>query len=250
MPHPSLFPMTLVIAHRGASAYAPENTLAAFDLAYRQRADMIELDVQPTADGTLVVFHDATTERWDGRPRPVTATPLAEIQALDIGGERVPTLADVLAFARDTGMALNVELKTNGVAARCAALLRQFGLVEQTLVSSFLPTALDELRTADPAIRRGYLMGIRSYRPQIRFREFWPFFALKSLGASAWHPAAELPALHTVIPLVRRAGYHVYVWTVDDPNLMRQLVAAGASGLITNRPDVARTILATQPSTP
>jgi glycerophosphoryl diester phosphodiesterase len=236
--------MTSVIAHRGASAYAPENTIAAFDLARRQGADMIELDVQPTADGALAIFHDDTTERWDGQDRPVARCTLADLQALDIGGERVTTLEETLAFARETGMALNVELKTAGVGARCAALLRQFGLVEQTVVSSFVHTALRELAAADPAVRLGYLMGTRSYRPDIRARELWPFLALRSVRAAAWHPSHELPAMLPIIPLVRRAGYAVNVWTVDDPDLMRRLVAAGASGIITNRPDVARQALA------
>lgn len=235
--------MTLVIAHRGASAYAPENTIAAFSLAHRQGADMIELDVQPTADGALAIFHDDTTERWDGRNRLVTQCTLAELQALDIRGERVPTLEEALSFARETGIALNVELKTAGVGARCAALLRQFGLIEQTVVSSFVPAALHELRAADPMVRRGYLMGTRSYRPDIRTRELWPFFALKAVDAAAWHPSCELPALLQVIPLVRRAGYAVYIWTVDDPDLIRRLAKAGASGIITNRPDVARMVL-------
>jgi len=235
--------MTSVIAHRGASAYAPENTIAAFELARRQGADMIELDVQPTADGALAIFHDDTTERWDGRDRPVARCTLADLQALDIGGERVTTLEETLAFARETGMALNVELKTAGAGARCAALLRQFGLAEQTLVSSFSHAALAELRVADPAVRLGYLMGTRSYRPDVRARELWPFFALRSVRAVAWHPSSDLPALLPIIPLVRRAGYAVNVWTVDDPDLMRRLAAAGASGIITNRPDAAREAL-------
>ncbi|MEI7643819.1 MAG: glycerophosphodiester phosphodiesterase family protein [Chloroflexales bacterium] len=236
--------MTLVIAHRGASAYAPENTIAAFALAYRQGADMIELDVQPTADGVLAIFHDHTTARWDGHPRPVSRCTLADLQALDIGGERVTTLEETLAFARETGMALNVELKTAGVGARCAALLRQYDMVERTVVSSFMPVALRELAVADPAVRRGYLMGTESYRPDIRARELWPFFALSAVGAAAWHPSRELPAVTRIIPLVRRAGYAVNVWTVDDPAQMRRLVAAGATGIITNKPDVAREALA------
>lgn len=235
--------MTLVIAHRGASAYAPENTIAAFALAKRQGAAMIELDVQLTADGALAVFHDDTTERWDGRPRPVRQCSLAELQALDISGERVPTLEETLAFARDAGLGLNVELKRTGIGARCAALLRQYGLVDQTIVSSFLPAALHELAAADPAVRRGYLMGTRSYRPVIRARELWPFFALRAVGATAWHPTWELPMIERIIPIVRRAGYAVHVWTVDDPAVMRRLAAVGASGIITNRPDVASAAL-------
>jgi glycerophosphoryl diester phosphodiesterase len=238
--------MPLVIAHRGASAYAPENTMAAFELAHRQRADMIELDVLPTADGRLAVFHDDTTERWDGRPRPVADCTFAELQRLDIGGERVPALEDALGFAAETGIALNVELKVAGMAERCAALLREFGVVEQVIVSSFVPLALQELRAVAPQVRLGYLMGTDTYRPDVRARELWPFFALRSVGAAAWHPYHDLPALDRVIPVVRRAGYQVHVWTVDDPARMQQLARAGASGIITNRPDVARKTLQSQ----
>jgi glycerophosphoryl diester phosphodiesterase len=235
--------MPLIIAHRGASAYAPENTMAAFELARRQGADMVELDVVPTADGRLAVFHDDTTERWDGLPRPVAACSFAELQRLDIGGERVPALEDALAFAAESGMALNVELKAAGMGDRCAALLKEFGVVEQVIVSSFVAAALQELRAAAPAVRRAYLMGTDTYRPDVRARELWPFFALRSVEAVAWHPYHDLPAIERVLPLVRRAGYQVNAWTVDDPQRIRALVALGATGIITNRPDVAREAL-------
>src|SRR5215470_12548083 len=129
--------MTLVIAHRGASAYAPENTMPAFELALRQGADMIELDVQRSADGALVVFHDDTTERWDGRKRRATECTLAELHALDIGGERVATLAEVCAFAREHSMPLNVELKNLGIGAQVAQMLRAERVEELVLISSF-----------------------------------------------------------------------------------------------------------------
>jgi glycerophosphoryl diester phosphodiesterase len=217
--------------------------MAAFALAQRQGADMLELDLLASADERLVVFHDETTERWDGQPRPVANCSLAELQQLDIGGERVPVLEEVLAFAAETGIALNLELKAPGMAARCAALVHAFGLVEQVLVSSFYAAALHELRAVAPALRRGYLMGSRSYRPDVRVRELWPFLALRSVDASAWHPATELPALAEVLPLVRRAGYQVNIWTVDDPTRMQVLVDLGASGIITNRPALARQVL-------
>jgi glycerophosphoryl diester phosphodiesterase len=235
--------MPLIIAHRGASAYAPENTIAAFELAQRQGADMVELDVVPTADGRLVVFHDDTTERWDGQPRPVETCTFAELRRLDISGERVPALEEALAFAAESGMALNVELKAAGMGPRCAALLKEFGVVEQVVVSSFVPAALQELRAAAPEIRRAYLMGTDTYRPDVRARELWPFFALRDVDAVAWHPYHDLPAIAQILPLVRRAGYQVNVWTVDDPLRMRALAALGATGIITNVPDVAREAL-------
>jgi glycerophosphoryl diester phosphodiesterase len=230
--------MTLVIAHRGASAYAPENTMAAFELAARQGADMCELDVQPTADGQLAVFHDETTERWDGRKVAAASLTLAELQALDIGGERVATLAEVCGFARERGMQLNVELKGAGFGAQVAALLRDTRASELVLISSFWREALDEIAAAAPSLPRAYLMGTRTLRPDVRLRESWPFLALRETGSAAWHPAAEIPGLDRVLPLVRRAGYKVNVWTVNDPAVMRRLADLGADGIITDKPDV------------
>lgn len=235
--------MPLVIAHRGASAYAPENTLAAFQLAHTQGADMLELDVRCSADGVLVVFHDATTERWNGLPRPVSTCSLADLRRLDIGGEAVATLAEVCAFARASGMLLNVELKQPDIAVPVVQLLRAYDLIDRTLVAAFSPAALHELHQVAPDLQRGYLMGTRTYHPAIRLRELWPFLALRRTCAAAWHPAIQLPLLRQVLPCVRRAGYAVNVWTVDDPAVMRQLVDWGATGIITNRPELARASL-------
>jgi glycerophosphoryl diester phosphodiesterase len=235
--------MTLVIAHRGASAYAPENTMAAFELAARQGADMCELDVQPTADGQLAVFHDETTERWDGRPTPAASLTLAQLQQLDIGGERVATLAEVCHWAREHGMRLNVELKGGGFGAPVARLLHESGVRELVLISSFYPQALREIAQADPSLPRAYLMGTRTRRPDVRLRESWPFGALRRAGVQAWHPAYQIPLLERVLPLVRRAGYQVNVWTVNDPAVMRQLIALDADGIITDTPDVLRAII-------
>ncbi|MCG8348016.1 MAG: glycerophosphodiester phosphodiesterase [Chloroflexales bacterium] len=229
----------LIIAHRGASAQAPENTLAAFILAHEQKADMIELDVRRSADGELVVFHDETTARWEGQPRLVQSCTVNDLRALDIGGERIAILAEVCEFARKTNIALNVELKQPDIVAQSVALLRSYGIAGRTLISSFYEPALRQLQRIAPDICRGYLMGIRTLKPKVRARELWPFLALRRAQASAWHPSLELPLLPWIIPIVRRAGYSVNVWTVDDPALMQRLVQCGTTGIITNRPDVA-----------
>lgn len=236
--------MTLVIAHRGASAYAPENTMPAFELAVRQGADMLELDVLRSADGVLVVFHDDTTERWDGQQRLAASCTLAELQQLDIGGGRVATLAEVCAFARERRVRLNVELKGAGFGADVARMLRAERAEELVLISSFNETALHEFAAASPAVPRAYLMGNDTWRLDVRLREGWPFAALRRVGAAAWHPAADLPLASRLIPLVRRAGYLVNVWTVDDPAAMRALIALRVDGIITNVPDVLRQVLA------
>lgn len=232
--------MPLVIAHRGASAYAPENTLRAFELARTMGADMIELDVQRSADGVLVVFHDDTTERWDGQPRAINACTLDELRVLDIGGERVATFAETCAFAQASGMALNVELKQPDIAAPVAAMLREYGIVEQILVSSFYPEALAALRETAPEIERAFLMDADAYKLSAPTSEPWPVPHLRALDARTWHPAANTPALADVLPAVRAAGYNINVWTVNDPNLARQLLAWGATGIITDKPDIMR----------
>jgi glycerophosphoryl diester phosphodiesterase len=242
--------MTLVIAHRGASAYAPENTIPAFELAVRQGADMLELDVQRTADGVLVVFHDDTTERWDGRKRLMSACTLAQLQALDIAGAQIATLAEVCAFARERGVRLNVEIKGLGIGASVAGMLHDERVEDLVLISSFEAGALREVAAVSPHLPRAYLMGHDTYRPDVRLREAWPFGALRRLGAAAWHPACELPLLAWIIPRVRRAGYAVNVWTVDDTVAMRQLIALGVDGIITNVPDVLRGVLAEDRAVP
>jgi glycerophosphoryl diester phosphodiesterase len=235
--------MTLVIAHRGASAYAPENTMPAFELAVRQGADMLELDVQRSADGVLMVFHDDTTGRWDGRKRLATSCTWAELQALDIGGERVAALAEVCAFAREHGVQLNVEIKGLGIGAEVAQMLRDERVEDLVLISSFEAGALREVAGAGSPLPLAYLMGNDTYRPDVRLREGWPFFALRGVGAVAWHPSSQLPMLERLIPLVRRAGYRVNVWTVDDVAVMRSLIALGVDGIITDMPDVLRGVL-------
>lgn len=234
---------TLVIAHRGASGNAPENTIAAFELARSEGADMIELDVQPIRDGTLYVYHDDTTERWNGRPDAFSGLSAADIDRLRIAGEPVPTFDEVCRWARECGIRLNVELKGAGFETPAARMMRAYDLVEQVIVSSFYPDALIALRTVAPEFRRGALMGIRSAHPRIRMREAWPFQALRRLGATAWHPAWQLPLLPRLLPMVRKRGYQVNVWTVDEPAMMQRLIGAGVDGIITNYPARLRALV-------
>jgi glycerophosphoryl diester phosphodiesterase len=234
--------MTLVIAHRGASAYAPENTLPAFELAVRQGADMVEFDVQRSADGVLVVFHDETTERWDQRKRLMIECTFSELQQIDIGGARIPTLAEVCALARTHNLRMNVELKQPGIATDVAHVLREERVEELVLISSFEISALQEAAVACPHIPRGYLMGSNTLNPRVRFYESWPFRLLRELQVQAWHPTYEIPFALRTIPRVQRAGYAVNVWTVNNPTMMQRLVDLRVDGIITDTPDVLRKI--------
>lgn len=195
---------------------------------------MIEFDVRPTGDGAIVVFHDDTTERWNGRAESVGRLTLAQMQAIDLRGERAPTLDDVCAWARESGLLLNVEIKVAGIEAAVAQTIHRHGIAEQVIISSFDPAALQAMREVAPALARGVLTD--SSATPVAADPAWPLGALEDLGARAWHPSWRLPRLEALIPRVRQAGYAVNVWTVDDPAVMRRLLALDVEGIMTNRP--------------
>ena len=230
----------LVIAHRGASALAVENTMAAFALAAQQGADMIELDVRPAADGVLVVFHDETTLRWNGAATAIAALPWATLQHLDLRGERMPLLAEVCDWAKTAAMPLNIEIKVPGIEA---AVVAAAGVAEQVIISSFYPQVLRSLSEHAPQLRRAMLMGVRTLRPRIRVREALPFLTLRHTRAHAWHPAYQLPFLPRIVRAVQRRGYEVNVWTVDEPPIIRWLIGLGVNGIISNEPSLVRELV-------
>ncbi len=233
---------TRIIAHRGASADAPENTMPAFKLAYEQGAQMLEFDVRATVEGEIVVFHDETTERWNKLPQPISALSLEEVQRLDIRGAAVPRLSELLEWARTTDLLLNIEIKQPQIEAQVAALVRRHGLVERVIISSFQQPVLQVMREVAPEVAIAVLMGTESWSPEVRLHEAWPLPTLQHLGARAWHPAWQLPMLDQLIPRVRSAGFAVNVWTVDDPQVMRRLLELQVDGIITNRPAVLREV--------
>jgi glycerophosphoryl diester phosphodiesterase len=229
----------LVIAHRGASAYRPENTLPAYELAVEQRADMIEVDLHRTRDGAVVVAHDAELAGLGGEGEIADAS-LAELRRLDAGGgERVPTL-DELLDAFGARIPFNLELKqgSRGAYAGLEVLalegVQRRGLLPQTLFSSFYDPVLRALRAASGQVRIALLISRRS--------AFSIFERAEALGAEAINPEAEL-ATPALIREAHGRGLAVYPFTVDDPGAMRHLLAAGVDGLFTNAPDRLRTLL-------
>lgn len=225
--------MTQVWGHRGSSGSAPENTLAAFELAVRHGAHGVELDVQRSADGVVVVVHDETVDRTtQGTGRVV------DLAAARLGNLGIPTLADVLDLLSPTDLRVNVELK-NGIepypgleedveavvgASRLAA-----DASERVLYSSFNHRSLARLADLGSRVPRGVLHVAAIVRP-------WEYAA--SFGAQALHPMA-LTVLASEVALAHEAGMAVHAWTVDDPAGVRALAAAGVDAVITNVPDVA-----------
>ncbi len=235
----------LNLAHRGASAYAPANTLAAFRLAEELGADGVELDVRLSADGVLVVIHDDTvdaTTDGHGRVRDMT---LPELKRLDAGswfdprfaGERIPTLEEVVE-ALGPHMVLNIELKgsswrSEGLEQAVVNLVEEQHLDKRVILSSFNPWTVWRLHRLAPHLSIGLLYAPNRSLP---LRRAW----LRPLV----HPTTLHPHHSLVTPRyvtwAHAKGYRVYTWTEDDPTEMRRLMDMGVDGIITNRPDVLR----------
>ncbi len=229
----------LVIAHRGASAYRPENTLAAFELAVEQGSDMIETDLHRTRDGAIVITHDEDLTTFGGRGEIADLT-LAEVRALDAGGgEPVPTLVEIL-DRFGARIAFNLELKRGkrgeypGLEAAALAEVEGRGILDRTLFSSFYDPVLRRLREFSARARIGFLVSRRFPERAVE--------RARAVGAEALHP--ELPLATTeLVREAHAAGLAVYVFTVDAEADMRRLLGIGVDGLFTNHPDRMRQVL-------
>jgi glycerophosphoryl diester phosphodiesterase len=232
-------PRPLVIAHRGASGHLPENTLPAYELAVEQGADMIEIDLHRTRDGATVVAHDEDLRGLGGTGEIAAAT-LAELRALDAGGgERVPTLEEVLDRFGER-IAFNLELKRGSAASyvrleqAAVDAVRERGLLERTLFSSFFDPVLERLRALAPEARLARLFSPRDpERPLERAR---------AIGAEAINPWRGL-VKPELIEAAHAAGLAVYPFTVDDEREMQRLLELGVDGIFTNYPDRLRALL-------
>lgn len=252
----------LIIGHRGASAHAPENTLAAFDQALRDGADGIEFDVRLARDGVPILFHDATLRRTCRREGLVESLASDELQTLDAGTwfnrrnpglarddfarERIPTLAQVLErFGQRAGV-LYVEMKCDNpslsapLARAVVELTRERGLSDRVVVKSFAHDSIAEVKRLAPEIRTAALFDRKWSRPLVPARKI-------IAGADAC--AADEISLHhslvrrATVEAARRRGFGVLVWTVDTPFWLRRALALHLRAVITNRPTEMRAAL-------
>jgi glycerophosphoryl diester phosphodiesterase len=230
----------LVIAHRGSSATAPENTLAAFRLAVEQDADFIEFDVQESADGEVVVMHDSDLMRMGGSPLKVWEADASALRSVDIGSrtaptfssERVPTLAETLAASKG-GTRVIVELKSYGHAQRLeervVAIVEAAGMANDSIFMSLDHDMVRKVKQLRPSWRAGVLVAKA-------------IGDLTSLKADFLAVEARL-ATRAFVRQAHRAGQDVYVWTLNDPAWMLAAMSNGVDGLITDKPDVARRVV-------
>jgi len=231
-----------VQGHRGASGLAPENTLAAFRTAIALGADGVELDLQVSRDGAVVVIHDDTLERTTDRRGRIAELTLAEIREADAGvrfaaayrGERVPTLAEVIALVKaEAGAAfrLNLEIKFAAgregqppdIEARVLAVLRETDFLHRVTIQSFHHPSPETIKRLAPGIFTGLLVGTR--RPVSD-----PVAAVRRRGADYFAPNFQLVTAELVASL-HAAGIPLAVWTVNDPVELRRLLALGVGRL-------------------
>ena len=232
-----------VVAHRGNSAIAPQNTLAAFEAAWRAGADCVEMDVQLTADGQVVVIHDDTVDATTDGTGAVAAYTLEEIRRLDAGtwfspafaGQRLPTFDEVVAFLRRREIDLLLELKdawSVDDVALCTEPLLAAGLAPRVVVQSFEVTTVAALRDAAPDLRRGLLL--EAVPPDLDD-------LADELGLTTVNPdGALLVADPTFVARRHAAGQEVAVWTLDEPWEWQTAERLRVDAVITDCPDRLR----------
>lgn len=241
-------PNPAIIAHRGASAYAPENTLAAFELAVRQKADAIELDVKLTMDEHVVVFHDQTLDRTTGAQGRVIDSNLAELRRLDAGshfdvaykGEQIPTLDEVFDLVGKRTF-INVELTNyasllDRLPEKVAEIVKKHSLAERVMFSSFNPIALIRVRRILPEVPIGLLA-----RPgrQGALARSWIGTLIRYQSLNP----AIVDADKRITVRTHRRGCSLLVYTVNQPEEMRRMFQLGVDGIFTYDPLTARRIL-------
>ena len=211
-----------MIAHRGASGDAPENTLAAFHLAVEQGADGIELDVRLTRDGVPVVIHDRTIDRTTSGSGKVGTLTLAEVKRLDAGswfspahkGEQIPTLDEVFNVL-PKGFLINVEMKVRGpgtvrLATSVSTTIQRHARTETTLIASFNPAALWVARRTAPEIARGFIW---SRHHPLPFRQRW----FQWLAGPTWMNPAQETCPPSMLQQLHNQGFPVLAWSTDFP---------------------------------
>ena len=239
--------MTKNFAHRGFSGKYPENTMLAFRKAVEAGADGIELDVQLSKDGVPVVIHDETVDRTTDGTGCVRDLTLAELQALDAsagfagvyGVNRIPTLREYLEFARKAPIVTNIEMKTGvfeypGIEGKVCALLREFGLENRVIISSFNHFTILRMREMMPGLKYGFLS------------ETWIIDAGKychAQGVPCYHPLFR-NLTGEVVAELKQYGLEINTYTVNTPEDVRDLAAKGVDIVIGNFPDMTRETLA------
>jgi glycerophosphoryl diester phosphodiesterase len=222
----------MVISHAACGGHAPVNTLAGIRKAIELGSDAIEIDVQATADGVPVLMHDLTVDATTNGTGAVAQMRLAQIRALDAGGEPPPTLAEVLALTRGRVL-LVCEIKQPGIEESLRDAILEAGMVDEVMVWSFFAQALENMRRVEPRIPCALLVAPQSLTEWPKMRETAVRLGLQ--GVSVFFAGVD----EALARDCQRHGLALYTWTSDGSEAIQRLIDLGVDGICTNFPDRA-----------
>ena len=237
-----LIEKTLIIAHRGACGYAPENTMEAFRMALEMGADGIELDIHLTSDGQVVVCHDEKIDRTSNGQGEITSYTLDELRSMDFGyhfygkerrGIKLPTLDEVYELIAPTNMIVNVEIKSSDpdIVPACHEIAKRYGMEKRVIYSSFDHFQIGRMKSYDPDT---------FIAPLYSFNMLKPWNYCKDIDAKASHPKfTQIRKIEDYVKECHERGIRVHTWTANTEEDIRFLLDAGVDAIITNYPDVA-----------
>lgn len=244
-----------VWAHRGASGYAPENTLPAFQEAIDQGADGIELDIQLSKDGELVVIHDEKIDRTSSGKGWVKDYTLEELKAFDYNYQNVsapgqviypeyekveiPTMKEVLDLLAPTNLCINIELKTGivfypKIEEKILDLVKSYHMEDRVIYSSFNHATILRIKELNPSAKTGFLYADGTLE--------MPSYGAR-YGVDALHPALYNLQYPGFLEQCREKGLKIHVWTVNEPEYVRMCIGAQVDAVITNVPDMVRAMI-------
>ena len=227
-----------VTAHRGASHGAPENTLAAFSLAIEEGADYIELDVRETKDGELIIMHDENLKRTCGVDKKVGKQTFKQIRKYSAGkkfskkfkDEKVPTLREAIELIGDSAV-INIEIKTSNTDKHLVEgivdLVHEYNIGHQVVIASTSSKALRKVKELDPSLKTVYIM-------QIAYGDFY------SMSFVDVYSVKYTFVSYDMVKKIHNMGKEIYVWTVDDRNVLEQMMQKNVDNIITNNPEYVK----------
>ncbi len=237
--------MTRIIAHRGASGYAPENTMEAFKLAIESGADGIETDVHLSKDGQVVIIHDEKIDRTSNGIGYVKDYNYEELSTFNYNNHmeqyefcKIPLLSDLLELVKSSGIYLNIELKTDffsypGIEEKVIELVKQYELENQIIYSSFNHYTLMKIKEINPKAKIGLLYSAGLVQP-------WDYAT--HVHADALHPFYGNLDIPFYVEESHKHNIMVNTWTVNKRETMERFIEMDVDGLITNYPDIALNI--------
>jgi len=225
----------IVIAHRGASGHVIENSILSFETARNMNADMVELDVQETCDGFLVVFHDFDVSRLSEQDGLISEMTLKEIQAIDLGGSQtIPLLNDVLDFARGK-IGIDIELKSLETEERIISMLHERDMLSDVMFSSYMHATLMVVKEINSELFTGILYNTFDGDPVVYTKE---------MGLDAINPKFDT-LTSEIVDRAHEEGLQIFPFTVNESDTMLELIKMGVDGIITDFPDMCVKVIQT-----